>query len=499
MGVRTPAVVVIGAGMSGLAMAVKLKTAGLERFTVLEKGSDIGGVWFWNHYPGLACDVPSLIYRYTFHNKTDWPHLFASAADMRGYFREVADTYDLWSHIKLNSEVVAAHYTSDRWEITTANGARYHADFVVCATGVLHHPSYPNIKGLNTFAGEVVHTARWRNELELHDKRVAIIGNGSTGVQITGALQPIVRRLLLFQRSPQWVLWAPMGAAQPRWMTRLFKRFPAISEAVLTGALKAMERMVYLFLRPHVLRSAAQMYARLCLMLIRARELRRKLRPDYVPLCKRQVVSSNYFRAVQQANVGVITDAIDRADETGITTIDGHHYDLDVIVLATGFHAHNYMRPMDLTGRDGIQIADAWRSGPHAFAMTAIPGFPNFFMILGPNSPIGSIQLQTVAEATSDYIVGWLRRYAEGKLDKIEISQAAAEQFNQEVRAALGPTVWNSGCNSWYFKEDGTVDLWPFDVKTVHRYLSTPDMADYLITTAQRRPAADECDTIDNW
>ena len=486
MSVRTPEIVIIGAGMSGLAMAVKLKTAGFDNFTVLEKGKDVGGVWYWNKYPGLSCDLPSLLYRYTFHNKTDWPRLFAEGADIRRYHREVADAFELWPHIQLGKEVVSARHGANGWLVETSDGATYRADFLVGATGTLHHPNYPDIEGLDTFTGDVVHSARWKDDIELENKRVAVVGNGSTGVQLTGAVQPIAQRLLLFQRNPQWVLWAPMGAAQPQWLTRLFKRIPAISQAILTISLIAMNRATYLFLRPHILRTATQRYAHLCLLLIRDRKLREKLRPDYQPLCKRQVASHNYFRAVQKPNVDVITDKIDHVDATGITTADGRHHAVDVILLATGFQAHNYMRPMKFTGRNGLRIEEAWKSGPHAFAMTAIPGFPNYFMILGPNSPIGSIQLQTVAETTSEYILDWLRRWARRELDEVEISSAAADRFNDDVRVALGPTVWNTGCNSWYFKEDGTVDLWPFDMKTVHRYLSTPDMADYVITPVTR-------------
>jgi cation diffusion facilitator CzcD-associated flavoprotein CzcO len=489
MSVRTPEVVVIGAGMSGLAMAVKLKTAGFERFTVLEKGHDVGGVWFWNQYPGLSCDFPSLVYRYTFHNKTDWRRLFATGSDIRQYHRDVADAYALWPHIKLGTEVVSARHGAEGWVVETADGTQYRADFVVGATGLLHHPHYPDIKGLDTFAGTVVHTARWDDDIKVQGKRIAVIGNGSTGVQISGALQPVAERLLMFQRTPQWVLRVPMGVAQPQWMTRLFTRFPALSQAILTGGLKALHRGVSLFLRPTFGRKAVQTYARACLHLIRDRELRERLRPTYQPLCKRQVMSGNYFRTVQQSNVEVITDAIDHADETGITTADGRHHDLDLIVLATGFHAHNYMRPMDFTGRDGIRIDDAWPNGPTAFAMTAISGFPNFFMILGPNTPTGSLHLQECAELTCDFVIGWLRRYQQGQLDQVEISLDAAKRFDQDVRAALGPTVWNTGCNSWYLKEDGTVDLWPFDMATVHQYLSTPDMSDWLITSGSKPTA----------
>ena len=486
MTTRTARVVVIGAGMSGLAMGVKLKAAGFDDFVILEKGADVGGVWFWNHYPGLACDVPSLVYRYSFHNKLDWPGLFSSRDEILAYHREVADRYDLWPHIRVDSEVVAARFTGGRWDVETADGGHHSADFVVAATGVLHHPRYPKIAGLEDFVGDVVHTARWDDTVVTADKRVAIIGNGSTGVQLTSALQPHARQLSLFQRSPQWVLWAPTWLRQPRLLTALFTRFPTTAQLTFRTILAASWLFTDLTIHPGVKRRAVQSYARLCLNLIRDRGLRERLRPDYEPLCKRQVLSGTYFRAVQQPNVSVLTEPIDHVDAAGIVTADGVHHDLDVIVLATGFEAHNYMRPMNVVGRDGRTLDAAWADGAHAFAMTAIPGFPNFFTVLGPNSPVGSIHLQTAAELTGDYVIDWLREFARGELDTVEVTDAATTRFNEEVCTALGPTVWNTGCTSWYLTDDGAVDLWPFDLKTMRRYLRTPRPEDYHVTA--RKP-----------
>ncbi|MBA4021988.1 MAG: monooxygenase [Gordonia sp.] len=478
----SPRVLVIGAGMSGLAMGVKLKAAGFDDFTILEKGSDVGGVWFWNRYPGLACDVPSLLYRYSFQNKTDWPNIFSSRDDILAYHRGVADDHDLWPHIRLDSEVVSARFADNAWHVETAAGDELTADFLVAATGVLHHPNRPDIPGLDDFAGPVVHTARWDRGLDTTDKRIAIVGGGSTGVQITGALQATARTLTLFQRTPQWVLWAPTTLSQPKFVTAVFRRKPALAQASFRAWVRASALFTDLTIHPGIKRRAVQSYARLCLHLIRDRDLRERLRPDYQPLCKRQVLSGNYFRAIQQANVEVVTDRVDHVDATGIVTADGNHHDLDIVVLATGFEAHNYMRPMDLTGRDGITIDEAWKSGPHAFAMTSIPGFPNFFTILGPNSPVGSIHLQTAAELTCDHIIRWISAFANGELTSVEVSENATRRFNSDVVEALQPTVWNTGCESWYFKDDGTVDLWPFDLATLKQFLGQPLSSDYLIT-----------------
>jgi cation diffusion facilitator CzcD-associated flavoprotein CzcO len=486
---RVPHVIIIGAGMSGIATAVKLKQAGFTDFEILEKGSRVGGVWHWNTYPGLTCDVPSLLYRYTFEGKPDWPHFFAKGGDIQEYHRKVVDTHALRSHLKLDTEVTGARYVEGRWQVDTADGERREADFVIAATGVLHHPNVPDIKGLADFQGSMFHTARWDHDVPLPGKRVAVIGNGSTGVQLTGALQPVARELKLFQRTPQWVLWGPTKLPQPAGLTKLLRRFPKLTEAIFDVALAGSRILTDITLRPGPIRSAAQRWARANLFLVRDKELRRKLTPDYEPFCKRQVVSGDFHRAVQRSNVDVITDEIDHVAERGVVTADGVLHEVDVIALATGFKAHNYVRPMNLVGRDGITIDDAWRDGTFAYLMTAIPGFPNFFTVLGPNSPVGSVQLQYAAERTADYIAEFLRRFSTGELDSVEVTAEASDRFNAEVRDATGPTVWNTGCNSWYLGENGAVDLWPFTRKSLTERLRTPDLRDYVVRQDNRRQA----------
>ncbi len=473
---RRPRIAVIGAGVGGITTAHVLRQSGFDDVTVFEKGSDVGGVWHWNHYPGLACDVPSQLYQFGFAPKPDWTHLWARGRDIQQYHRDVIDRLGLAPLIKLDTEVSEARWdgSNQEWNLSTADGGHHTADFVICATGVLHHPFVPEIPGLADFTGTVLHTARWQDDLDTAGKRIAVIGTGSTGVQIVSALQPDATSIHHYVRSPQWILWAPMSLRQLPGLASLLKRYPALHNSMYDALLWGSGILADITTRPSWRRRAVQAYARLSLRLqVRDPALRALLTPDYQPLCKRQVVSGTYYRAIRADNAELVPEAIAEVTPRGIRTADGTHRDLDIIVLATGFHAHNYMRPMRLIGRDGITIDDAWATGPRAYRMTAIPGFPNLFTVLGPNSPTGSISLQFSAELTARYIAQWIARFRDGTLRTVEVTEEATAQFSDGVRAAMAPTVWNTGCNSWYLTEDGAVDLWPYDRAAMTAMLST--------------------------
>lgn len=484
--VREPRVLVIGAGMSGIAMGVALLEAGYDNFEILEKGDDVGGVWHWNHYPGLSCDVPSQIYQYRFMPKPDWKRVFATGEEIQQYHADVVDHYGLREKISFGAEVTGSSWDDDGWTVETADGTTRTADFLVMATGLLHHPKIPDIPGRETFAGRAVHSARWDDSVDVTGKRVAVIGMGSTGVQLVSAFQPIAGEVKQFSRSPQWVIWAPTGIKQPKLLGSLLRRNPGLHDRIYKRLLKSSGILVEITTKPGWKRKFAQNMARAHLWTIRNPELRRKLTPDYEPLCKRQVVSGTYYRAVQKPNVDLLTDRIESIVPEGIVTDDGTLHELDVIVYATGFEAHNYMRPMNLVGRDGVTIDEAWSGGPRAYRMSAIPGFPNLFTLLGPNSPTGSISLQYSASLTAKWIVRWLDAFSQGAFDTVEPTEAATAEFNEEVRVALGPTVWNTGCNSWYLKDDGTIDLWPFDRATMRRLLTHPDLAHFALGRSER-------------
>lgn len=496
--VREPRIIVIGAGIAGITTAYVLQEAGFTDFTVLEKGGDVGGVWHWNHYPGLTCDVPSQIYQFGFAPKPDWSRIWSTGPEIQRYHREVADRFGLMARIRLNTEAVSAEFddAAGTWTVTLAGddgdaGEELIADFVVCATGVLQNPSIPDIPGLGTFAGPVVHTARWDDDLVTERKRVAVIGTGSTGVQVVSALQPGASRVSHFTRTPQWILWAPMTLPQLPLSGALLKSFPAVHDALYRGLLWGSGILADIVRNDTWRRRAVQRYARLSLRAQIADDaLRDRLTPDYQPLCKRQVVSGTYYRAIRAIradNADLITDPIVEVTTDGIVTADGTCHEVDVIVLATGFRAHDYMRPMTVVGRDGLTIDEAWADGPRAYRMTAIPGFPNLFTVLGPNSPTGSISLQHTAEKTARYLVSWFDAFRRGDADRIEVTEEATAAFNEQVRAALEPTIWNTGgCNSWYFTESGAVDLWPFDRAMLDAMLAEPDPAHYRVTRTER-------------
>lgn len=479
---REPRIVIIGAGMAGIAVAHTFKQAGFSDFVILEKGSDVGGVWHWNRYPGLRCDIPSYAYQFAFLPKPDWKHVWATGEEIQQYHRDVLERLQLDRRVKLGCEVTSAIFVGNRWQVSTADGDEIDADFVVAATGVLHHPFVPDIPGLDSFTGPVMHTARWA-DTDTAGKRIAVIGTGSTGVQVFSALQPDAAQITHFARTPQWVIWMPMRLRQPRLVGRLLRALPSWERTVDWGQRLGSDLFVDLVTRPTWRRRLAQAYARLCLRaLVRDKGLRARLTPDYQPFCKRQVVSGDYYRRICQPNARFVSEPITEVTETGLRTADGVHHDLDVIVLATGFHAHNYMRPMNLRGRDGLSIDDVWEKGPRAWAMTAIPGFPNLFTVMGPNSPTGVMSMQLVAELTARYIIEWLRRFRDGEITTVEVTEEATNRFADDVAEAMVPTVWNSGCNSWYFADDNHIDLWPFTRSRLTSILTQPRDEDYLLT-----------------
>jgi len=357
------------------------------------------------------------------------------------------------------------------------------ADFVVCATGVLHHPFTPDIPGMDTFEGPIIHTARWDPNMQTAGRRIAVIGAGSTGVQLVSAVQPASRR-----HHPLRPLAAvdPVGADahQAGTSTNRAAARPTGLHGFLYRRvfLRASDILADITTTPSWRRNLVQWFARVSLRAqIRDRQLRAALTPDYQPLCKRQVVSGSYYQAITAPNARLVTDPIDTFTPSGVRTSSGEDHDVDLVVLATGFHAHNYMRPMSIIGRDGITLDDAWEKGPRGYRMTAIPGFPNLFTVIGPNPSTASISQQYTAELTARYIVHWLKRFQNREVNEVEVTEQATDEFNDAVADAIGPTVWNTGCNSWYIGGNGNIDLWPFDRRTMTRMLTAPDENHYHI------------------
>jgi cation diffusion facilitator CzcD-associated flavoprotein CzcO len=460
-GTRTPSVAIIGAGMSGLCMAARLKMAGIDTFTIYEKAGDLGGTWRDNTYPGLACDVPSRFYQFTFAPKHDWTHVFSPGAEIWRYFDSVADRFGLREHIEFNTRIVSAHFANGRWQLQTDTGEQPTVDFLISASGILHHPRYPQIEGIESFDGAVFHSARWDHDVAVDGKRVAVIGTGSTGAQIVTALAGVTERLELFQRSAQWVFPLP-NPSYSRLTHTLQNRVPGLSQLTYWSMRTLFEFFARALTKPGARRRLIAQTCRVNLRTVRDPELRRKLTPDYQPMCKRLVISSGFYNAVQKPNVEVVTEAIDHIAPAGIVTRDGMLHEVDVLVLATGFDAHAYMRPLDLVGENGVTLGEAWENGPRAYRTVALPGFPNFFMLMGPHSPVGNYSLTAIAESQVEHIMGWIDQWRRGKVSAVAPTAEATAQFNADMRASMPGTVWVTGCQSWYLGKDGLPELWPW-------------------------------------
>jgi cation diffusion facilitator CzcD-associated flavoprotein CzcO len=483
-----PRVAVIGAGMSGLCMGVKLRGAGIEDLTVHEKATEVGGTWRENRYPGLSCDVPARFYSYSFAPNGGWTSAFAPGPEIHRYFTQFADRNGLRPQIRFGSEVTSARWEDGRWKLRSKDGAEDVADVLVTATGFLHHPRMPDIDGLDRFDGRAFHSARWPEDLPLEalsDKRVAVIGTGSTGTQIVTALAANVQRLVLFQRTPQWVL-PVANRAYSRLTRRAFQALPPLNRLAYRGYQRAFEALLAVaVIRDGWQRSLIGSLCRLNLRYgVRDPDLRRRLTPEYEPMCKRLVMSAGFYPAMQRPGVELVTEPIDRIESQGIVTRDGTVHPVDVIVFATGFDAHSYMRPMEIVGEGGLTLDEAWRDGPRAYRTVSLPGFPNLFMLMGPHSPIGNQSLVAVAESQAEYVLRWIELLRGGAIASASPTSEATERFNADMRESMPDTVWATGCSSWYLGPDGLPELWPWTPARHREMLREPVVSDFQVSPA---------------
>lgn len=458
---RSPRIAIIGAGMSGLCMGARLRMAGIDSFTIYEKASRLGGTWRDNTYPGLTCDIPSRFYQFRFAPNADWSQFYSSGAEIWRYFDSVADRFFLTERVRTGHEVTEALFVDDRWVLSFADGRTDEADFLISACGILRVPNVPSILGADSFEGALFHSARWNHDVPVEGRRVAVIGTGSTGAQIVGALGGVASNVTLFQRTAQWI--APMVNPRYRSVTRaLHRRFPALSRLGYDTLRVTMEWAAVAMTRTGPRRWAMQAMCRAHLRSVRNPQLRKALTPDYQPMCKRLVFSGTFYSAIQRDDVNLVTQKIERIEAAGVRTADGILHKADVIVLATGFDAHAYQRPMKVVGRDGVTLDEAWSDGPRAYMTVSVPRFPNHFMLMGPHTPVGNYSLTQVADTQACYIVNWIQRWQRGEFVTVEPTQEAADRYNAELRAALPGTIWASGCQSWYLGADGLPEMWPW-------------------------------------
>jgi cation diffusion facilitator CzcD-associated flavoprotein CzcO len=479
-GERAVRIAVVGAGMAGILSTIELRRAGFDDITVYEKGDRVGGTWRENTYPGLSCDVPSHLYSYSFALTPEWSHRFSPGPEIRAYFERVASQYGVLPYIRFGDAVARCEFGDGRWHLTTESGHRDEADVVIAATGVLHNPKYPDIEGLDRFAGAMFHSARWDHSVDLDGARLGIIGTGSTGVQIVCAVVDQVSHLSLFQRTAQWIMPSenpavddeqrssfvaePEGLRQYRQqLSDLFDIFANAVVDVSSNELEWIERACLENLENSV----------------RDPELRERLRPTYRAACKRLVMSPDFYDAVQRPHAEVVTEPIERVEAAGVRTTDSRLHELDVLVLATGFHADAFMRPMEVVGRGGVTLEKAWTPRPVAYLSISIPEFPNFFMINGPNGPVGNFSLIEVAELQVRYILQLIEGIRSGQCREVSAAPAALNRFEEERAVAARDTVWVTGCKSWYLDDRGLPAVWPWSFLRFRDEMKAPDPAAY--------------------
>ncbi|MBI5333473.1 MAG: NAD(P)/FAD-dependent oxidoreductase [Burkholderiales bacterium] len=448
---------IIGAGFAGVGMAIALKKAGLGDLLILEKRSDVGGVWRDNTYPGAACDVPSHLYSFSFEPNPDWSRVFAPQAEIHQYLKRCAEKHGLLPAIRFGCEVAQARFLEEPslWAVTLTSGQVLHARFVVTATGQLSRPVCPEIEGMDRFKGRVFHSAHWDHGYDVKGKRVAVIGTGASAIQFVPAIASRVSQLTVFQRSAAYILPRPDGP-YAAWRKALFRRLPWTMKLHRARIYAQYEGRAIGFTRIKALMDVAVglPFKALLRRQVQDRALRAQLTPDYPIGCKRILLSNDYLATMARPNVKLVTQGIRRITADGIETVDGQHHAADAIVYGTGFAATAFLAPMTITGRDGLELNEAWRQGAQAYLGMTVPGFPNFFMLYGPNTNLGHSSIIYMLESQIAHVLRCMQAAHRAGASRVEVDHQRYARFNDTVQARLRATVWQ-GCRSWYVDANG--------------------------------------------
>lgn len=480
---RQPRIAIIGAGMSGIAAVVKLNKAGYSDITVFEKSDRVGGTWRENRYPGLSCDIPSYLYQFSFERNPNWTHRFSYGPEIQAYMENTAKKHGVTPLVRFNQNVTELRYQAPVWQLSVANTEPEIFDIVVAATGVLHHPFTPDIPGLESFEGQHFHTARWDDDQDLSDKKVGIIGTGSTSAQIVGAIAGKVEKISLFQRTAQWIHPLPQKKYSKLWQS-LLQKFPGLNTLAYWGMATTIEQS---FVRATLgdklmLKYVAMACKRNLKQNVPDPELRAKLTPDYQAACKRLIFASDFYPAISRDNAELVTDGIERIEAKGLRTKDGQLHELDVLLLATGFKVSNFILPTRVIGEHGEELGSRWDGAPRAHRATTMPGFPNLWMLEGPTGPVGNFSLIMVSECQVDYLIHGLNKMKTDGLAAMAPKESAFQDYNQAMAKAVKRTIWaTGGCNSWYLDKEGVPNVYPWTPTQYRREMQNPDFSEFRL------------------
>ena len=449
-------IAIIGSGFGGIGIAIQLQKAGFNDFVLLEKEQDVGGCWRDNSYPAAACDVPSHLYSFSFEPKFDWSRKFAPQAEIYAYIRDCAQKYGLTTKIKFNHEVLGAYFDQQQqlWVIETKQQTVL-AKILISGCGQLNRPAYPKLKGIENFKGEKFHSARWHHDYDLTNKRVAVIGTGASAIQFVPIVAKQAKQLTLFQRSAPYVIPKP-DRTYSSIEQQIYAKLPMLQTLSRAAMYSNHEIRALAFTSLQIaMKPFEWQFKRHLHKTVKDPVLRAKLTPDYPLGCKRILISNHYYQALAQKNVEVETDNIAEVTQTGIKTKDGKEYPVDAIIYGTGFQATDFLAPMKITGRDGIDLNEAWRDGAEAYLGMTVHGFPNMFMLYGPNTNLGHNSILYMLESQFAYILDALKQMRRQQWQAVEVKAQTQSVYNQWVQEQLSNTIWAAGCHSWYKTESG--------------------------------------------
>jgi cation diffusion facilitator CzcD-associated flavoprotein CzcO len=482
-------IAIVGSGFSGLGMAIQLKREGIEDFVVLERGEEVGGTWHYNTYPGCACDVPSHLYSFSFAPNPEWSQTYSPQPEIRAYLRRCADDFGIRPHVRLRTNVESAEWNEEtqRWDLETNQGPM-RARVLIAGLGPLAEPKIPDIPGLEDFQGKTMHSARWDDSYDVTGKRVASIGTGASAIQYVPEIQPKVEQLHVFQRTPPWIV--PHSNRPITKLERaLYRAVPAL-QRLNRGTIYALREVLVLgFVKnPKLMKVVERVARRHMRKQISDRELRRKVTPDYTIGCKRILPSNRWYPALDQPNVDVVTDGIREVRAHSVIDAAGVEREVDAIIFGTGFHVTDMPVGQAVRGRGGVLLDESWRGSPQAYMGTAMPGFPNLFLLLGPNTGLGHSSMVYMIESQVAHVMAALRTMRSRGAQTAEVREEARERFNREIDARMKHTVWSSGCKSWYVDATGrNSTLWPDWTWRFRRLASQFDESAYALTSAPAR------------
>jgi len=490
----THEILIIGTGFAGIGMGVKLRSLGITDFAILEQADGVGGTWRDNHYPGAACDVESLLYSFSFEPNPRWSRMFAEQTEILAYLNHVTDKYGVRPHIRFGCKVESAHWNDRRgvWRVTLTDGRSFSGKVLVAASGGLSRPALPEIAGHGEFRGAQFHTARWNHDFDLAGKTVAVVGTGASAIQVVPAIAPKVKALKLFQRTPPWIVPKP-DREFSRFEQRMFAALPATQKLARDAIYWRLEsRLLGFVAKPALMEYAKRDALAFLREQVRDRELRAKLTPDYAFGCKRVLISNDYYPALQRPNVEVVTEGIERLSAHAILSRDGVERPVDAVIYATGFQVGDFTAaPFEIRGRDGVDLIDTWRDGAEAYLGASIAGFPNLFLVTGPNTGLGHTSMVLMIEAHIQYIASAIQTMREHNLASVDVKREVQDRFNRRLHARLARTIWTTGgCKSWYQTSAGkVVALWPGSTFDFRKRTAQFDLAKYEATLPGAQPA----------